>query len=97
MEAKYAVIIVDEFMSGAFAGLEVREAWHTLKTHCTQPASAQQLKPKMPSFADVTKDVQFMTVDEGNKAFVVYSNIARHFDDPMDFSGNINNFSTRGA
>ena len=40
---------------------------------------AQQLKPKMPSFADVTKDVQFMTVDEGNKAFVVYSNIARHF------------------
>lgn len=40
---------------------------------------AQQLKPEMPSFADVTKDVQFMTVDEGNKAFVVYSNIARHF------------------
>ena len=39
----------------------------------------QQLKPKMPSFADVTRDVQFMTVDEGNKAFVVYSNIARHF------------------
>jgi hypothetical protein len=40
---------------------------------------SQQLKPKMPSFADVTKDVQFMTVDEGNKAFVVYSNIAQHF------------------
>jgi len=34
---------------------------------------------EMPSFADVTKDVQFMTVDEGNKAFIVYSNIARHF------------------
>ena len=45
----------------------------------SEPHIAQQLKPEMPSFADVIKDVQFMTVDEGNKAFVVYSNIARHF------------------
>ena len=32
MEAKYAIIVVDEFMSGAFAGSEVREAWQTLKS-----------------------------------------------------------------
>lgn len=47
--------------------------------HESLPTDKQQLKPKMPSFEDVTKDVQFMTVDEGNKAFVVYSNIAQHF------------------
>ena len=45
----------------------------------TPSASDNSSSHKMPSFADVTKDVQFMTVDEGNKAFVVYSNIARHF------------------
>ena len=86
MEAKYAVIIVDEFMSGAFAGLEVREAWHTLKTHCTQPASAQQLKPKMPSFAVVAKACNIST-DLGSPVAVknydlarnVYEYIAQHF------------------
>jgi len=61
--------IVREYMVQAFAKVE----------HMVVLAkSVQQLKPKMPSWADITKDIQFMTVDEGNKAFLVYDIIARH-------------------
>ena len=43
------------------------DAWQTLKTHCTQPASVQQLKPKMPLLVEVQHalfDMDELVVDD---------------------------------